>query len=356
VRILITGACGFVGSTLARAWVQSGSPHFLLGLDSLVRPGAEVNRQALREMGVRLFHGDIRHASDLEDLPEVDLVIDTAATPSVLAGVVAGMSPRQLVEHNLLGTISILEYCRRHRAQLILLSTSRAYSLQPLAALRMTVVDEAFEPARDQMWPPGLGPAGVREDFSTASPVSLYGATKLASEQLALEYGATFGFSVWVSRCGLLAGAGQFGRPDQGIFSYWINSWLRRKPLRYIGFGGRGHQVRDCLHPADLGPLLELQMSASGTETRRIINVSGGRESALSLRQLSNWCSTRLGGHHVASDDSRRLFDVPWLVLDSAEAQRVWAWKPSRPIETILGEILDHARCHPHWLELSGLP
>ncbi len=36
----------------------------------------------------------------------------------------------------------------------------------------------------------------------------------------------------------MLAGAGQFGRADQGIFAYWINAWLRRRPLKYIGFGG----------------------------------------------------------------------------------------------------------------------
>ncbi len=77
------------------------------------------------------------------------------------------------------------------------------------------------------------------ETFSTAAPISLYGATKLASEALALEYGETFGFPVWINRCGVLAGAGQFGRPDQGILAYWINAYLRRQPLKYIGFGGR---------------------------------------------------------------------------------------------------------------------
>ncbi len=55
----------------------------------------------------------------------------------------------------------------------------------------------------------------------------MYGSTKLASEIVALEYGEAFGFPVWINRCGVLAGAGQFGTPDQGIFSYWINAHLR---------------------------------------------------------------------------------------------------------------------------------
>jgi len=48
MRVLITGICGFVGSTLARTWIERGSGHTLLGIDSLVRPGSERNRQALR--------------------------------------------------------------------------------------------------------------------------------------------------------------------------------------------------------------------------------------------------------------------------------------------------------------------
>src|SRR5438309_7783281 len=97
-----------------------------------------------------------------------------------------------------------------------------------------------------------MSPAGVTGRFSTAAPISLYGATKLASEIMALEYGAAFNFPVWITRCGVLAGAGQFGTPDQGIFSFWINAHLRRKPLRFIGFGGKGHQSRDAFHPRDL--------------------------------------------------------------------------------------------------------
>ena len=108
--------------------------------------------------------------------------------------------------------------------------------------------------------------------------MSLYGATKLASEQLALEYGGAYGFPVWINRCGVLAGAGQFGRPDQGIFTYWINSWLRRRALGYTGFGGQGYQVRDCLHPADLVPLLERQIVSMNNDHRASrTSVAGGR-------------------------------------------------------------------------------
>ena len=353
MRILLSGACGFVGSTLARALVAAG--HDVFGLDNFIRPGSEINRLELKKLGMQLFHVDVRAPSDFEPLPECDFVVDAAANPSVLAGVDGRTSSRQLVEHNLGGTVNLLEYCKRHRAGFVLLSTSRVYSIAPLAALPVAAERSAFRPAPGRSWPQGLTVDGLDETFSTLAPVSLYGASKLASEAMALEYGDSFGFPVFINRCGVLAGAGQFGRPDQGVFAYWINSWLRRRPLKYIGFGGHGYQTRDCLHPADLAPLLEKQFTAPDLPPGdRVINVSGGAASALSLRQLSEWCGQEFGPHTVAADAMPRPFDLPWIVLDSAKAERLWGWRPQTPLAAVLEGIAAHARAHPEWLDLSA--
>ncbi|MSU50231.1 MAG: NAD-dependent epimerase/dehydratase family protein [Opitutus sp.] len=355
MRILISGVCGFVGSTLARALAESGAGHQIVGFDNFIRPGSESNRADLKARGVNLFHGDLRSPSDLETLPAVDWVIDAAANPSVLAGVDGRTSSRQLIEHNLGGTVNMLEFCKQHRAGFILLSTSRVYSIPPLAALTMEVHASAFRLSATASRPPGVSPAGVDETFSTAAPVSLYGATRLASEALALEYGETFNLPVFVNRCGVLAGAGQFGRADQGIFAYWINAWLRQRPLKYIGFGGYGHQVRDCLHPRDLLPALAQQLAAPRiAATDRVTNFAGGAASAMSLRQLSDWCADHLGPHTVGIDATPRPFDIPWMVLDSTKAARIWNWHPATAAPAILAEITAHARAHPDWLELSA--
>ena len=361
MRILISGVCGFAGSTLARAFAKAGAGHELSGFDNFIRPGSETNRAELKKLGVRLFHGDLRAASDLETLPAVDWVIDAAANASVLAGVDGRTSSRQLVEHNLGGTLNLLEFCKQHRTGFILLSTSRVYSIEPLAALPVEVHIHAFCPTLPlspsllpSVPPSALTPAGLSENFPTSAPVSLYGATKLASEALALEYGETFGLPVFINRCGVLAGAGQFGRADQGIFAYWINAWLRQRPLRYIGFGGHGHQVRDCLHPRDLLPALTQQLAAPRLAAGdRVVNFAGGAASAMSLRQLSDWCAARLGAHTVGVDATPRPFDLPWLVLDSAKAARLWHWRPSTATPAIFEEIAAHARAHPQWLDLS---
>lgn len=354
MRILVTGICGFVGSTIVRRWLEKEPGLIIYGLDNFIRPGSEQNRLDLQKLGVKVYHGDIRNSSDFETLPPVDWVIDAAANPSVLAGIDGQTSSRQLVEHNLIGSINILEYCKRHGAGFILLSTSRVYSIAPLAELVVEPVGEAFRLSPGQQFPAGLSPDGVSESFSSVSPISLYGSTKLASEVIALEYGETFGFPVCINRCGVLAGAGQFGRADQGIVAYWINMYLRRRPLNYIGFGGKGYQVRDCLHPGDLVPLLQRQTNAPSTTDTRVFNIGGGCSHSFSLAELSSWCADRFGHHPVSGNNQERRFDIPWLIMDSSKAQKSWEWQPEITLQAILEEIALHAEAHPEWLELSG--
>ena len=287
MKILITGICGFTGSTLARTFQEFDSGIELWGADNLLRPGSEQNRARLKASGIHLLHGDVRCRSDLDVVPDVQWVIDAAANPSVLAGVKGESSSRQLLEHNLIGTINLLEFCKRTGAGLILLSTSRVYSIAPLVNLPVTIENEAYRPQLDSYRVVGLSSEGVAENFPTTPPISLYGATKLASELIALEYGEAFGLPIWINRCGVLAGAGQFGTPDQGIFTFWINSYLRRRPLKYIGFDGQGHQVRDCLHPRDVAALVWKQMQSPDRQVERVQNVAGGVASAMSLAQLS---------------------------------------------------------------------
>lgn len=367
MKIFITGICGFAGSALARELRTLIPGAEISGMDSLSRAGSELNRRALMAEGIRVIHGDVRCASDFDTLPDVDWVIDAAAQPSVLAGVDGKTSPRQLMEHNLLGTVNMLEYCRRTGAGFILLSTSRVYSVNALNNVwRWPAAREAagmewdeempgslLLPAADPILKPEVA-AGISENFSTEAPVSLYGATKLASERLALEYTAFLRGRVWINRCGVLAGAGQFGTAEQGIFSYWIHAWKSRRPLRYTGFGGKGRQVRDALHPADLAALIARQILDAPTIWTHVYNIGGGLENSMSLAELSRWCAARFGPHEVAEDDTHRTYDVPWIVMDSSVARRVWDWRPQRSLSFILEEIAQHAEAHPGWLEVTG--
>lgn len=355
MKIAITGICGFVGSSLAWHLLERTPDLDIVGVDNLVRRGSETNKCSLEHAGVRVFHGDVRMASDLDLLPSADWVIDAAANPSVLAGVDGRTSLRQLMEHNLVGTLNVLEYCRRSNAGLILLSTSRVYSIPALASLPMRPMGQALALDASEPLPRGVSPAGISEEFSVAAPVSPYGGTKLASEVVAMEYGAACGFPVWVNRCGVLAGAGQFGTAEQGIFSYWLHAHAARRPLRYIGFGGQGLQVRNAFHPQDLAALLDMQMKRPSAPANPVYNVSGGTQNAVSLAQLTAWCDERFGPHAPVADLQPRPFDIPWMVLDAGLARRDFGWAPTRTLCSILDEIAVHVKDNPGWLATSGV-
>jgi CDP-paratose 2-epimerase len=353
MRVFITGICGFAGNAIARGLLETMDGVKIVGLDNFSRRGSETNKGPLEEKGIEVRRGDIRRPEDIEGAGAADWVIDCAANPSVLAGADGVTGPRDLLDHNLVGTMNLLEYCRVRGAGFILLSTSRVYSITPLAGMKVDVVDGAFAP-RIEVPSPALSARGITEEFSTEPPLSLYGSSKRCSELLALVYGGMFGFPVRINRCGVLAGAGQFGKADQGIFSYWIHAWARRRGLKYIGFGGTGHQVRDCLHPRDIVPLLARQMREPGRAVAAVQNIAGGAGNAMSLARLSEWCRDRLGAHTVEPELAARAFDIPWMVLDCARAERDWEWRPTTRLEDILEEIRAHALSNPDWLGMTS--
>ncbi|HEX2749375.1 MAG TPA: CDP-tyvelose epimerase, partial [Verrucomicrobiales bacterium] len=135
--------------------------------------------------------------------------------------------------------------------------------------------------------------------------------------------------------------------------SYWLHAWSQRRPLRYIGFGGNGFQVRDALHPSDLGLLLAAQMQSPGKDAPSVIHAAGGIENSLSLAELSDWCAGRFGPYMVAREEAERPFDIPWMVMDCGVAEHAWNWRPQRSMTSILEEIARHAEAHPEWLDLS---
>jgi CDP-paratose 2-epimerase len=353
MKVLVTGVCGFVGSALATCLIERVEGLCVVGMDNMIQPGSETNRLLLEKMGIKLIHADLRSASDLEELPDCDWVIDAAANPSVVAGLSGNGASRRLFEHNVSAIGNLVEYCRERRAGLILLSTSRVYSIGSMLAIPLHVKDRAFVLDSTKRLPDGLTGKGIGVGFSTVPPLSLYGATKLASEIIAQEFGVAFDFPVWITRCGVLAGAGQFGTPAQGIFAYWINAHLRRRPLRYIGFEGTDHQTRDVFHLRDLAALLIAQMHESRVGGQRIYTAGGGPTNSMSLAQLTAWCDERFGRHSPIADREPRVYDIPWVAMDNDAAMRDFSWQIELPLPVILNEIACHAEIHSEWLDVS---
>jgi CDP-paratose 2-epimerase len=335
VRVLVTGGAGFVGANLGIALAKAGQ-HEVVAFDSLRRRGSELNVPRLRDAGVEFVHGDVRNASDLDAAGEIDALVECSAEPSVLAGV---DNAEFTVRTNLLGAHNCLELARRHGAQLVFLSTSRVYPVGPLNGLAYSEADTRFELDDEQPFP-GASRRGISEAFPLDGARTLYGATKLAAELLITEYAAGFGLRAVVDRCGVIAGPWQMGKVDQGVYTHWVLSHYLRRDLSYIGYGGRGKQVRDLLHIDDLVDLVADQLGRPDHWAGATVNVGGGRECSLSLMEATEICEDLTGNAiEVGSTAENRRGDVPLYLSDCERLSRQTDWRPGRRPRQIMEDI-----------------
>jgi CDP-paratose 2-epimerase len=338
-RLLITGGAGFVGSNLAVSLASRHPDWEILVLDNLYRRGSELNLPRLEKAGVRFVKGDVREPEDLQALPELTALIECSAEPSVMSGVDGETG--YLVHTNLTGAYNCLELARRDGAFVVFLSTSRVYPVAPQVALNLEETETRFEIAAEQAVR-GVGPEGISEDFPLEGARTLYGATKLAAETLIEEYREGLGVPAVIDRCGVIAGPWQMGKVDQGVFTHWMLAHRFGNPLSYIGFGGNGKQVRDLLHVEDLVDLVDRQLLDPTAWDGRTVNVGGGRECSLSLRETTAICR-RLTGNEVpiAPVEETRRGDVPIYLSDCRRLFGLDEWRPRRSAEQVLADIHD---------------
>jgi CDP-paratose 2-epimerase len=337
MRVLVAGGAGFVGSNLAVSLATRHPDWEIVVLDNLYRRGSELNLPRLAEAGVEFVRGDVREPGELAALPAIDALIECSAEPSVMSGTDGDTG--YLVHTNLTGAYNCLELARRDGAFFVFLSTSRVYPVAPQLEIRLEEAETRFEIAAAQELP-GVSPAGLSEEFPLEGQRTLYGATKLAAELLIEEYRGGLGVPAVIDRCGVVAGPWQMGKVDQGVFTHWMLAHQFENPLTYIGFGGEGKQVRDLLHVEDLVDLVERQLLAPAAWDGRTVNVGGGRECSLSLRETTALCR-ELTGNEVPIEPvlETRQGDVPIYLSDCARLFGLDEWRPRRSARDVLTDI-----------------
>lgn len=337
-RILITGGAGFVGSSLAVGMKRKYPSYDIFCLDNLKRRGSELNISRLKQEGIQFIHGDIRNREDLEQVNDrITTIIEASAEPSVLAGL--NSSPDYLLNTNLGGTINCLHLAAKHKADFIFLSTSRVYPIETIEQINFSEGQTRFS-ISDAQTIEGVSSNGIGEAFPLTGFRSLYGASKLCSEYLIQEFNQFFNLKTVINRCGVLTGPWQMGKVDQGVMVLWVARHYWRKPLSYIGYGGKGKQVRDVLDVDDLFELIDLQIHGMEKVNGKILNVGGGIESSVSLCELTALCEKVTGNRiEIAQVKENRQADIRIYITDNRTVTGLTGWRPSMSMEKIVERI-----------------
>lgn len=337
MKIIVTGGAGFVGSTLCLQLKAKYPNYEIVAYDNLKRRGSELNLIDFQKNAIAFIHGDIRNNEDLQSLGDFDVLIEASAEPSVTAGL--DSDPTYVINNNLYGSINCFNACVKNKAKLIFLSTSRVYPIETIENALYTEEQTKFL-FTDNQNITGISSNGISEELSLESARSFYGTTKLSSELFIHEYAAFYGLKAAVTRFGVIAGPRQMGKTDQGVVTLWMAKHYWNQSLKYIGYGGKGKQVRDLLHVDDLVELIDYQIHNIEKFTGKVYNVGGGLKNSASLQEMTDICQ-KISGNKIQIDEvlETRTADLRIYVTDNSKIETEIGWRPKKSVETIFKDI-----------------
>jgi UDP-glucose 4-epimerase len=318
-NILITGGCGFIGTSLIAALLRADPGRHIRVLDSLVTGTqddlAEVGpcrRVSLEEAaasthGLVLVQADIRDARALHACAAgMDAIVHLAANTGVGPSVI---DPRLDMECNVVGTFNALEAAR-------------------LQGVRKFVFASSGAPA-GEVEPP------IHEELPP-HPVSPYGASKLAGEGYCSAYFRTFGIDTVCLRFGNVYGPRS--KHKASVVAKFIKQALAGE--RCVIFGD-GRQTRDFVYIDDLvGAILLALEKQVGGET---FQIATGSESTVG--EVASLITESLARRHVdmhIAHDAPRLGDVKRNYADTRKAQQVLGWRMQVPLERGIETTIDY--------------
>jgi UDP-glucuronate 4-epimerase len=296
-HVLITGAAGFIGSTLSRRLLDDG--YQVTGLDAFEEPYPRARKERnvaslLERPGFRLVRGDIRDVTALDSAMQMappTAVVHLAA----LAGVRASLlRPHDYTDVNVTGTARVLEAMRRHEVtRLVFASSSSVYGAR-----------------RD---PP------FREDDNVDLAASPYAATKRAGEQLCATWHYLYGIESTCLRFFTVYGPRQ--RPDMAIhkFARFIEEG------RPVPMFGDGNTMRDYTYVDDI--VAGIVAAIERPLGHRVLNLGGGH--AIKLRDLVAAIGEAMQLPVEIENLPPQAGDVPLTSADISEARLALGYTPA---------------------------
>tara|TARA_Y100000590_G_C15557284_1_gene953333 strand:- start:139 stop:1164 length:1026 start_codon:yes stop_codon:yes gene_type:complete len=322
MKILITGGCGFVGSNIA-IYLKRKIPKVKINsLDNLSRKGSEINCARLKKYKIKNYKYSVSDFNKIKKLPKHNLIIDCCAEPAIE---ISKSEVDRVFDTNLIGTFNLLKKCVKDKSKIIFLSSSRVYSIALLNKTKGNL--KKYTKIKSLK----------KNEMSTDGPKSIYGFTKFASEELIKEYAYLFNIRYIINRLGVISGPWQFGKQDQGFVSLWIWRHLNKKNLSYIGFGGKGYQIRDVIHIHDVCKLVHKQIKQFAKKNNILLNVGGGTKNAISLKDLTRKCE-KITSNSIKFKVKKNtsIYDIPYYVTDNSKVSNLYKWKPEKSIDDII--------------------
>lgn len=341
-HVLVTGSCGLIGSEAVEHFDRQG--HRVTGIDNNMRQvffGAagdtSWNLERLRKLTRSYQHSalDIRDRDGVMSLfrrPRYDLVIHCAAQPSHDK---ASQIPFIDFEVNAMGTLNLLEATRQHcpEAAFILMSTNKVYGDAP-NELPLLEKETRWDYAEAKDY------EGISETCRIDRTLhSLFGASKVAADVMAQEYGRYFGLNTGVLRGGCLTGPHHSGVELHGFLSYVVKVAFSGKP--YSVFGYRGKQVRDNIHSYDV--IRAMEEFAAAPRPGEVYNLGGGRANSISVLEAIARVE-QLTGRKInwTYSDQARKGDHICYISDLRKFQSHYPqWAITRDLDSTLREIVE---------------
>ena len=315
MKILVTGAAGFIGSTLVDRLLTAG--HEVTGMDNLSTGQIEFLQTALESPRFRLEHGDLLDAGALDramDHAEAEFVFHMAANADVRFGT---QHPRRDLEQNTIGTANVLEAMRARGVRRIAFpSTGSVYG----------------EPA---VFP-------TPEDAPFPLQTSLYAASKLAAEAMIEAYAEGFGMEAHIFRFVSILGE----RYTHGhVLDFYRQLTGHPGHLHVLG---DGRQRKSYLH---VGDCVDAMLLAIERAAGRVNLYNLGTDEYCTVNDSIGWIAGRLGCSprlEYSGGERGWVGDSPFIFLDCSRI-RALGWRPRLSIREAVVRTVDYLRGNP-WI------